>query len=227
MKKYPSIDEVYTIQSVPQVGKRYTHDIPDPVVKSLMYTQWYCTEKIDGTNIRIGWDGQRSVEFIGRKNKEGNIPEDHTGVPELLRDTFDIDRVMSQEYPGKPMDLYVEAFGPKLSKTGDWYADEPLLVLLDVRINGFWLEPNNVADVGYTLRIPTAPVIPAGSLDRAIEIVEKGLVSRFGDFPAEGIVAKAKHGLLNRKGERIITKIKTEFFHGKKLKKNAFTPVSE
>lgn len=223
MKKYPSIDEVYTITSVPNVGKRYSLTIPDPVVKSLMYIPWYCTEKIDGTNIRISWDGNRSVEFIGRKNKDGNLPEDHTGVPDLLREKFDIDKYMSQEYPGKAMDLYVEAFGPKLSKTGDWYGDYPRLALLDVRINGIWLEPDNVADVAYTLNLEMPPEIPVGSLNQAIEIVENGMVSRFDDFPAEGIVAKAMHGLLNRKGERIVTKIKTEFFHGKKLKKDAFT----
>lgn len=42
-------------------------------VKYLANNDWYFTEKIDGTNIRIHWDGHR-VEFAGRTDR-AQIPK--------------------------------------------------------------------------------------------------------------------------------------------------------
>ena len=50
------------------------------------------------------------------------------------------------------------------------------------------------------------------TVDEAIEFVKKGFKSTIAenkDYDAEGLVLKTPMGLLNRKGERIITKIKT------------------
>ena len=50
------------------------------------------------------------------------------------------------------------------------------------------------------------------SIPEAIEFVKEGFKSRIAenkDYDAEGLVLKAPLGLLDRRGERIITKIKT------------------
>ena len=51
-----------------------------------------------------------------------------------------------------------------------------------------------------------------------------GVPSTFGDFISEGLVAKPTTGLLNRKGERIITKIKTRDFKDIVYDKEKFKP---
>lgn len=227
MHKYPSIDEIFTIEKVPNIGKRYKiYDWVSPDVERLKDVAWRCTEKINGVNIRIGYDGDAGVEFAGRNNKAGNLPGDETGVRELLIDTFH-PQVMRKLYRDKPMELYVEAFGAKLAKNGHWYGHRAYLTLLDVRIGDVWLEPHNTIDVADNLGLLTPPLIHEGPLLPAIGRVRNGMVSQFGAFPAEGLVCVPVGGLLNRKGERIITKIKTDFFHGDKLKKDAFSKPSK
>jgi len=44
-------------------------------------------------------------------------------------------------------------------------------------------------------------------------VCRAGLVSKWGDFEAEGIVARPAVELKTRAGERIITKLKTRDFH--------------
>jgi len=48
----------------------------------------------------------------------------------------------------------------------------------------------------------------------AIEMVRNGFNSQWGNFMAEGIVARPKVELKTRKGERLITKIKHRDFIG-------------
>lgn len=214
MHKYPSIENIFSIESIPDVGKRYKlHNYINADVKRFKDVNWWCTEKINGLNIRISYDGNNHVTMAGRNNKSGNLPGDETGVPELLNDTFHPD-IMRRLFGNTAMTLYVEAFGHKLARNGHWYGYRPSLALLDVRIGNVWLEPENTMDVGDKLGLLTPPLVHRGPLDTAIIMVRNGMRSRFGDFPAEGLVCTPIGGLLNRKGERIITKIKTEFFHG-------------
>ena len=52
------------------------------------------------------------------------------------------------------------------------------------------------------------PVIGQGTLLEGIEMVKKGFNSKWGEFIAEGIVARPLTELRTRRGERLITKIK-------------------
>ena len=49
-------------------------------------------------------------------------------------------------------------------------------------------------------------------LSTAIDIVKNGLKSTFGDFEAEGIVARPVVPMFSRNGDRIIVKIKGKDF---------------
>ena len=54
--------------------------------------------------------------------------------------------------------------------------------------------------------------MPSLTLPEAIEVVKKGYNSAFGEFLAEGLIAEPLVPMFNRKGERVITKIKTRDF---------------
>lgn len=127
--------------------------------------------------------------------------------------------------------LYGEGYGPKIQKGGGLYRSDASFVLFDVNIGGFWLDRDNVNDIARKLGIDSVPVLGYGSLGDAEALVkgdtrrrvelwdeEEGmfhkqyvpgpLKSTWGDFEAEGIVARPVVPLFNRKGERIIAKIK-------------------
>lgn len=79
----------------------------------------------------------------------------------------------------------------------------------------FWLSNDNVADVAEKLGIDSVPLVGTGTLYDAISIVAApgGLWrSAWGDFIPEGIVATPVVDLFDRKGNRIITKIKAVDF---------------
>jgi hypothetical protein len=89
-------------------------------------------------------------------------------------------------------------------------------VLFDVKIGDFWLTRPNVNDIADKLGIDSVPVLGTGTIHDAINIVKNGLESRWSTktkgFEAEGIVARPVVPLFNRKGERIIAKIKARDF---------------
>lgn len=123
--------------------------------------------------------------------------------------------------------LFGEGYGPKIQNGGN-YREDVSFVLFDVKIGDFWLDRKNVNDIAEKLGIEFVPVIGHGTLQDAIDIVSSGitfsntgavvrwgsggLYSRWGDFEAEGIVARPVVPLFDRKGHRIITKIKAVDF---------------
>ena len=82
----------------------------------------------------------------------------------------------------------------------------------DVKIGNVWLTREACEDIAARLGIKIVPLIGEMSIPEAIEFVKVGFKSRIAenkDYDAEGLVLKAPLGLLDRRGERIITKIKT------------------
>ena len=54
-----------------------------PEFEYLKYCPFECTEKIDGTNIRIIWDGHK-VSYYGRTDTPYHLQEIRIGIPMLL-----------------------------------------------------------------------------------------------------------------------------------------------
>lgn len=80
------------------------------------------------------------------------------------------------------------------------------------KINDWWLQRADVEDVAQKLCLDVVPVIGEGTLYDAIAEAKAGIVSTWGQFQAEGIVARPKTELMARNGQRIITKIKCRDF---------------
>lgn len=94
---------------------------------------------------------------------------------------------------------------------GNYYSDQRA-VLFDVHVGEWWLRRLDVEGIAAALGIPVVPIVGEGTLAEMVEMVRKGFNSQWGDFIAEGIVARPRVELKARDGSRIITKIKHKDF---------------
>lgn len=66
--------------------------------------------------------------------------------------------------------------------------------------------------IARQLGILAAPVVGRGTLRDAVYRVRRGVKSTFGEFTAEGLIARPVVDLFSRAGGRVITKIKHKDF---------------
>lgn len=199
--------------------------IPDqftyPEFEYLKDNKWECTEKIDGTNIRIELDfyihddgvKEVNVNFRGRTDK-ANIPEH---LYRKLKELFDnVDWFEIFDIKGTTsITLYGEGYGAKIQKGGNYISSDVDFILFDVKVGKWWLQRDAVEDIADELNIKVVPLIGYMTIPEAIEYVKKGFKSTIAenkDYDAEGLVLKTPTGLLRRNGERLVTKIKTVDF---------------
>lgn len=200
--------------------------IPDqftyPEFEVLKDLKWECTEKIDGTNIRIELESSGNPEdgiimsFKGRTDK-AVIPEH---LLTKLNWLFDRERLMevlniTDETQNCNITLYGEGYGAKIQKGGNYISNDVNFILFDVKIGKWWLDRESIKDIANKLGINVVPLMGYMTIPEAIEYVKKGFKSTIAenkDYDAEGLVLKIPCGLLKRDGERLITKIKTVDF---------------
>lgn len=180
-----------------------------PEFKYLSENEWIFDEKVDGTNIRVMWDGMKATYGGRTDNAQMSVP-----LLTRLQELFDNPNLWESAFGSGEMQvcLYGEGYGKKIQKMGHLYSDSQDFVLFDVNISGTWLEREQVEDVASNMGVALTPVLGEGTLYEAVEMVEEGFNSRWGDFFAEGIVARPKVRLLDKRGSRIITKIKHSDF---------------
>lgn len=206
--EYPKIYGPFERDTTP--GPNRNRIIPGrwsrPEFETLAELPWVWTEKVDGTNVRVGWDGHK-VTFGGRT--------DNAQMPMTLlthlQSVF-TEELFEQAHGETAVTLYGEGFGAGIQKGGGRYSPTPSFVLFDVRIGGFWLLRTSVIEVAEKLGIPYVPEPLTGrpKVLRAIDAVRFGLASYWGDgFEAEGIVGTPSAGFLDRAGRRIMMKIKS------------------
>lgn len=207
MRPYPKILGPYKRHTEgPDRNKLIIGEWSIPELGVLADLGWTWTEKVDGTNIRVHWDGHR-VTFGGRTDK-AQIP---TKLLTVLQDTFR-EELFEQSFNDTEVTLYGEGFGVGIQK-GGVYRPDMGFALFDVLIGPFWLKRPDVEDVAAKLGIETVPVVMYGSIGDAIFVVTQGVVSWWGNAEAEGLVGAAPEGLLTRSGNRIMVKIKRADFH--------------
>lgn len=185
-----------------------------PEFEYLADNEWVWTEKVDGTNIRVMWDGT-SVTFGGKTdNAQLYMP-----LVQKLQETFDTSpsrKLFGEVFGVEPetsVCLYGEGYGTKIQKGGGNYrADGVDFVLFDVKVGDWWLQRKDVEDVAVKLGIKVVPIVGRGTLTEAVEMVKNGFNSQWGDFPAEGLVCRPATELNDRAGKRIVTKIKCRDF---------------
>lgn len=179
-----------------------------PEFEYLKDNQWIFTEKVDGTNIRVMWNHKESILNFGGKTSRAEIPK------HLLNQLLDMFAGKFKiPYADVSMCLYGEGYGYKIQKGGKYISNATSFVLFDVKVGEWWLQQKDVVDVAFKLNIDVVPVVGIGTLYRMVEIVKSGFNSHWGDFKAEGLVARPYVELKARNGQRIITKIKYKDFN--------------
>jgi len=174
----------------------------------LARNKWTFTEKVDGTNIRVIFkDG--SVTFSGRTD-EAQIPAQL--VNRLNSNFLPLLSTLYEVFPDGDAVLYGEGYGANIQKGGGNYRADQDFVLFDVRVGRWWLQRADVEDVAHKLSLDVVPVIGHGTLHDAVSLAKVGIQSKWGDFQAEGIVARPMVELVDRAGQRIIAKIKCRDF---------------
>jgi len=170
--------------------------------------KWEWTEKVDGTNVRIIWDGYR-VSFGGRTDK-AQMP---THLMNRLNELFggpDKEELFEQIFGQNPCILFGEGFGEKIQKGGGLYGSVDF-ILFDV-FCGIWLRRDDVEDIAQKFGIKVVPIVGWGSLDKAVEFIKSHPKSKLRDAEMEGIVCRPEIELADRRGNRMIVKIKCRDF---------------
>jgi len=192
-------------------------------------TEWIWTEKVDGTNIRLHWDGS-NVTIGGRTNK-AQLPADLVKVletwtkgdfgPEFWKERF------SENRDEASVTLYGEGYGAGIQKVGNSYRSDKGFILFDIKVDKYWLERDAVEEIAKSFGFDVVPVAFYGTLMDCITDVSKMAQSvHLGEWwhsPRdpfsqinlphnkafiEGYVGTPVVQLFNRYGERIITKVK-------------------
>lgn len=188
--------------------------LKQPVLATI--NQWGITEKIDGTNVRVMLSVGGEVSFGGRTNA-AMLPADL--IQYLIR-TFAVDTLTQTLWLDAPTSvvLYGEGYGSGIQKGGGLYRPDKAFVLFDVLVDGkWWLEREDVTDIAAKLGIGVVPYLGRMSLSDIVTLVKIPFPSKFGTTIAEGIVARPIQTLFDRRGERLIIKLKTrDFIKGKR-----------
>jgi len=207
VNKYHKIQTVYLRDPENRFKTLLEGQFALPEFEYLASNQWSFTEKIDGTNIRVGWDCEQ-VLFGGRTGNT-QIP---TFLSARLQELFPMSKFI-RLYPDTPMTLYGEGYGAKIQKGGGNYIPDGVdFILFDVMIGGNYLERHNVEDIADKLKVETVPVIGTGTLFEAVEMTREGFQSTIGTQVAEGLVMRPVVELMSRTGKRVIAKIKYKDF---------------
>lgn len=179
-----------------------------PEFEYLAMNKWIFTEKVDGTNIRVYYkDGK--ITFGGRTDK-AQIP---ATLVERLSERFlpQADR-FAEKFGDASICLYGEGYGPKIQKGGGNYRADQDFVLFDVAVGEWWLQRADVEDVAQFFGLDVVPIVGEGTLYEMIGHAKNGIKSTWGDFQAEGYVARPETELKTRSNHRLITKIKCRDF---------------
>ena len=178
-----------------------------PEFKFLKNNNWVLTDEVDGTNIRIIFDGHKIT--IKGKTDKAQIPT--FLLDELEKLTEDRFLNFAEEF-NTDVCLYGEGYGPRIQKIGEKYTDTPSFVLFDVKIGNIWLCRKDIETIAGKLSLTIVPIIGCGTLEYFVDYVKSGFKSRWGDFIAEGAIAKPEVELKTRMGSRVVTKLKHKDF---------------
>lgn len=195
----------------PDRNKLIIGDWSCPEFAYLADTPWTWTEKVDGTNIRVHWNGHKHT--YGGRTDDAQLPVKLIAALDALF----TEELFEQQFGGNAATLYGEGYGAGI-QSGGVYRKDMSFILFDVRVGQWWLKDDAVLDVAKGLGIDMVPTLGSMTLTQAITKMQQvGFPSMWDTSrQAEGIVGKTAPGLLNRAGERLMVKVKYKDFHGKK-----------
>lgn len=207
--EYPKIPNVFKREEGNNSNKLIEGAFTSEELQALAGMTWVWTEKVDGTNIRVIWDGYR-VEFRGRTDK-ACIPGHLLAKLEELFGGPDKEELFEQKFGEKPVILFGEGFGEKIQSGGKYGPVN--FILFDVLVGEhFWLDQANVENIAESFGIQTVPVVGIGSLHEAVAFIKRHPKSWLKDDTMEGVVCRPVIRIFDWRGDRFIVKIKCRDF---------------
>lgn len=203
MNEYHKIEGLYKRDE--ETKKLLPGQYRNEAVAFLKDCEWEFTEKIDGTNIRVHWDGHR-VSFAGRTDKATIPPK----LMECLEEMFGgevNEQVFEQHFGEKEVTLYGEGYGAKIQNGGAYRTDNSF-ILFDVNVGGAFLNRSNIEEVARYFGVDVVPIVITGTIKDAEQFVKARPDSTIGKAKMEGVVGRPKVELQTRNGNRIIVKVK-------------------
>lgn len=206
MISYPKIQNLFKFDPA---TKGRTNEFTCEEFRYLQNNLWWCTEKVDGTNVRLIFDDTGQLEIRGRTDK-ARLHETLIAAIEVLVQAFPV------ELHG--LTLYGEGYGGKIQK-GKEYRPDPSFILFDVWSHDAqrFLDWPFVTEVAAACQLQHVPLVGPISLWKAYQLVQEGLPSTLKDGYAEGLVCRPTVPLYTPHGERVIVKVKHRDYFAKEL----------
>ncbi len=212
MKEYIKIETVFA-RDVDGTKKLIEGQYRDETIQFVKDLPWMWTEKIDGTNIGVVWDGHR-VSYQGRTER-AQIPSPLVNRLNELFGGETNEELFEQKFGEQNVILFGEGFGNKIQKVGSQYIPDSVdFILFDVYLpdQDLWLKREAVEDIANAFGIRVVPVIFIGTIDEAVDVIKQKPMSTIGTAPMEGVVGRPCVELKDRMGRRLIVKIKARDF---------------
>lgn len=209
MKEYHKIETLFERDE--KTKKLIMGKFRNPTIEYLKNNIWTFTEKVDGTNISIVYDGH-TIEFHGRTEK-AQIPSHLVNRLNTLFGGETNAQMFEQKFGENEVILFGEGYGTKI-QNGGLYRDDVDFILFDVMINGNYQPRESVEDIAKYFGIDVVPIVLEGTLQDGVDYVlsnRKSLVAKNG-AEIEGLVGRTKVETLDRTGHRNIVKIKYRDF---------------
>lgn len=202
-------NKIETIYARDEHTKKVIPQFRNPDIEFLKDNIWQFTEKIDGTNIRVHWDGHK-VEFGGRTDRAQISTHLLTRLEELFGGAVN-EELFEQKFGETEVIIFGEGYGPKIQNGGK-YKDTVDFIMFDVMIAGNYQPRESVEDIANYFGCEFVPVLFEGDLQFGINYVMAHPISILAKekMYMEGLVARPKRELRDRAGRRIIVKIKWE-----------------
>lgn len=215
----------YSYPKIPTICKRaedgthaLTSEFATDSLKVLSSLTWMGTEKIDGTNCGIVWDGHK-IGFQGR-TEDAAINAKHFAYLQETFQTEEVAQIFEQKFGERPVVLFGELIGGGIQ--GNIYTDQPAFIAFDLLLTAFgearevWADPIFKNEVCEALGVTPSPVVFHGTLNEAIDFVKAAPISETEKCVMEGLVLRPTVELRDNQGKRIFCKVKVKDYLGKK-----------
>lgn len=211
MNEYTKIETIFE-RDMEGSKKLIEGKFRNETVEFLKDNQWICTEKVDGTNIGIVWDGHK-VSYQGRTER-AQIPA------HLMNKLIEMfggetnEELFEQKFGETQVVIFGEGYGAKIQKGGGNYRSDVSFILFDVYLpeQNLWLKRDALEDIAKTFGIDVVPIVLTGTMQEAVDFVKQKPKSTIGVAEMEGLVCKPEVDMLDRMGRRVIVKVKVRDF---------------
>ena len=122
MREYHKIETVFERSTD---GNKYLQlgKFRNPTVEFLKDLPWQFTEKLDGTNTRVYWDGHK-VSYGGRTDR-AQMPVPLMNYLVSVFGTQEVEELFEQTFGEREVILFGEGYGPKIQNGIDFVTSHP------------------------------------------------------------------------------------------------------